>query len=88
MVQYSTPSTRKCLCGEGTIECVNHALKNYREKLETTVKENQSYKGRLTRPAIRRLTAGARAAVKMAYYLLKDQCKGVLVKRLRPGQAM
>ena len=49
------------------IECVNHALKNYRAKLETIVKDKPSYKGagKLTQKAIRRLTAGARAAIRM-----------------------
>ena len=49
------------------IECVNHALKNYRAKLEAIVKEKPSYKGagKLTQKAIRRLTAGARAAIRM-----------------------
>ena len=49
------------------IECVNHALKNYRGKLELIVKENPAYKGadKLTQKQIRRLTAGARAAIRM-----------------------
>ena len=49
------------------IECVNHALKNYRSKLELIVKENPAYKGagKLTQKQIRRLTAGARAAIRM-----------------------
>lgn len=49
------------------IECVNHALKNYRSKLEAIVKENPTYKGAggLTQKQIRRLTAGARAAIRM-----------------------
>ena len=46
------------------IECVNHALKNYRAKLENIVKENPAYKG-ATQKQIKRLTAGARAAIRM-----------------------
>lgn len=49
------------------IECVNHVLKNYRAKLEEIVKENPTYKGagKLTQKQIKRLTAGARAAIRM-----------------------
>ena len=49
------------------IECVNHVLKNYRARLEQIVKDNPRFKGagRLTRKQIRRLTAGARAAIRM-----------------------
>ena len=49
------------------IECVNHALKNYRAKLENIMKENPAYKGagKLTQKQIKRLTAGARAAIRM-----------------------
>ena len=49
------------------IECVNHCLKNYRAKLELIVKENPAYKGagKLTQNQIKRLTAGARAAIRM-----------------------
>ena len=49
------------------IECVNHVLKNYRARLEQIVKDNPRFKGagRLTQKQIRRLTAGARAAIRM-----------------------
>ena len=49
------------------IECVNHVLKNYRSRLEEIAKQNSAYRGagRLTQKQIRRLTAGARAAIKM-----------------------
>ena len=62
------------------IECVNHALKNYRAKLETIVKEKPSYKGagKLSQKTIRRLTAGARAAIQM-HASTRD------VKQLRHG---
>ena len=40
------------------IECVNHAIKNYRGKLEAIVKDRPHFKGagKLTQKAIRRLT--------------------------------
>ena len=49
------------------IECANHALKNYRSKLEAIVKDNKGYKGKhgLSQKQIKRLTSGARAAIRM-----------------------
>ena len=49
------------------IECVNHAIKNYRGKLEAIVKDRPHFKGagKLTQKAIRCLTSGCRAAIRM-----------------------
>ena len=49
------------------LECANHACKNYRAKLEAIVHDNPRFKGRggLTQKVIRRLTAAARAAIRM-----------------------
>ena len=49
------------------LECANHACKNYRAKLEFIVQEHPRYKGRggLTQKVIHRLTAAARAAIRM-----------------------
>ena len=49
------------------LECANHACKNYRAKLGSTVQDNPRYKGRggLTQKVIRRLTAATRAAIRM-----------------------
>ena len=57
------------------LECVNHACKNYRAKLESVVHDNPRYKGRggLTQKAIRWLTAAARAAIRM-HSSTKDLC--------------
>lgn len=58
------------------IECVNHALKNYRAKLEL-VKEHPAYKGagKLTQKQIRCLTTGARAAIRMhEQHVTRNSC--------------
>ena len=49
------------------LECANHACKNYRAKLEAIVQDNPKFKGRggLTQKVIHRLTAAARAAIRM-----------------------
>ena len=49
------------------IECANHALKNYHSKLEAIVKDNKGYKRKhgLSQKQIKRLTSGARAAIRM-----------------------
>ena len=46
---------------------MNHAIKKYRGKLEAIVKDRPHFKGagKLTQKAIRHLTAGARAAIRM-----------------------
>ena len=46
---------------------MNHAIKNYRGKLEAIVKDRPHFNGagKLTQKAVRRLTAGARAAIRM-----------------------
>ena len=48
------------------IECANHSCKCYRTRLETIVNHYPQYKGRkgLTKVAIRRLTIGARVAIR------------------------
>ena len=48
------------------LECANHAFKCYRSRLEAIVKDFPHYKGRggLTQMAIRRLTIGARIAIR------------------------
>ena len=47
-------------------ECANHAVKCYRTRLEAIVKDNSSYGGRggLTKEKIKRITTGARCAIK------------------------
>ena len=49
------------------VECANHAVKCYRSRLEKIVQDFPKYKGkgRLTQRAIKRLTTGARCAIKM-----------------------
>lgn len=49
------------------IECANHAIKCYRNRLEKIVQDFPKYKGKgkLTQRTIQRLTAGARCAIKM-----------------------
>lgn len=49
------------------IECANHAIKCYRNRLEKIVQDFPKYKGRgkLTQTAIERLANGARSAIKM-----------------------
>lgn len=49
------------------IECANHAIKCYRNRLEKIIQDFPKYKGKrkLTKRAISRLTAGARATIKM-----------------------
>ncbi len=49
------------------IECANHAIKCYRNRLEAILQDYPKYKGKggLTQNAIKRLTAGARCAIKM-----------------------
>ena len=66
------------------IECANHAIKCYRNRLEAIVQDYPKYKGkgRLTQNAIKRLTAGARCAIKMH---TKDKNIDLLRKDLRNG---
>lgn len=49
------------------VECANHAMKCYRNRLEKIVQDFPKYKGKggLTQPAIKRLVLGARCAIKM-----------------------
>ena len=49
------------------IECANHAIKCYTNRLQKIIQDFPNYKGKgkLTQPAIKRLTAGARCAIKM-----------------------
>lgn len=49
------------------VECANHAVKCYRSRLEKIVQDFPRYKGKgkLTQRAIKRLTVGARCAIKM-----------------------
>ena len=49
------------------IECANHAIKCYRNRLEKITQDFPKYKGKgkLTQQVIQRLTAGARCAIKM-----------------------
>ena len=49
------------------IECANHAIKCYRNRLEKITQDFPKYKGKgkLTQRVIQRLTAGARCAIKM-----------------------
>ena len=49
------------------IECANHTIKSYRNRLEKITQDFPRYKGKgkLTQRAIQRLTARARGAIKM-----------------------
>ena len=49
------------------IECANHVCKSYRSRLEKLAKEHQEFRrrGGLTQRIMRRLTVGARLAIKM-----------------------
>ena len=49
------------------VECANHSIKCYRNRLEKILVDFPQYKGKggLTGPAINRLTCGARCAIKM-----------------------
>ena len=48
------------------IECANHAIKCYRNRLENNLQDFPKYKGKgkLTQQTIKRLTAVARCAIK------------------------
>ena len=60
-----------CVPGWGVfvtkVECANHAVKCYRNRLEKIVQDFPNYKGKgkLTQRAIKRLTNGARCAIKI-----------------------
>ena len=75
-------NVQTCVPGWGSkvtkVECANHAVKCYRSRLEKITQDFPKYKGKgkLTQRAIKRLTVGARCAIKM-HSLSKD------VKRLR-----
>ena len=66
------------------IECANHSVKCYRNRLEKIVQDFPKYKGRgkLTQSAIKRLTNGARCAIKIN---AKDGNVDQLRKDLRNG---
>lgn len=66
------------------IECANHAIKCYRNRLEAILQDYPQYKGKggLTQNAIRRLTVGARCAIKMH---TTDKDINLLRKDLRNG---
>ena len=48
------------------VECVNHAVKCYRTRLEAILKDNPKFGGRgdMTKSIVKRITAGARCAIK------------------------
>ena len=48
------------------VECANHAIKFYRNRMEDLCKQNTDYKGRdaLTTNMMRRITHGARSAIR------------------------
>lgn len=49
------------------VECANHSIKCYRNRLENFLQDFPKFKGKggLTQRAIKRLTVGARCAIKM-----------------------
>ena len=47
------------------IECANHAVKSYHSRLEKITEDYPLYKRKLTKKIIKRLTIGARCAIKM-----------------------
>ena len=48
------------------VECANHAVKCYRSHLEALLKDNPQYQGKggLTKATVKRITAGARSAIR------------------------